>query len=115
MASSKFCILLVSTAVILVIQEVEGISLPRLEKAQQGNKVKDFLNNVITELGYRVGAIELPPERGGPEVPSTINTNSNSIDRQELIDLTVDTNTASIEDVTNQPNRRLPSIYLWKH
>ena len=115
MTSSKFCILLVSTAFILVMQEVEGISLSRLEKAQEGNNVKDFLNNIITEFGYRVGAIELPPERGGPAVPSTINANSNSIDRQELIDLTVNTSTTSIEDVTNQPNRRLPSIYLWKH
>ena len=70
------------------------------------DNVKAILNNVIPEFGYRVDAIELPQERGGSEVYSTFYTNTNHMNMQELISLTVDTNTSSLDAVTSQPKKK---------
>lgn len=147
MGLSKIYSVLLFFVVILFLQEqIDGKSISHTEEEKTlGSKVKNFLERATIEIGYRVGALELPEERRGLNTSLSISTTSNPVDvlenqeergrlRSPLPSINIvngvraqdereglrtnlpsNNNVDRVETVRNQGRRRLPCIYFWKH
>ena len=82
----KFHFILNLAAIILCLKGLaEGKSFPHNEEIIPAeNKVKHFLHRAIIEFGYRVGALELPEERGGLRVTGPSNNIAKREESEEI-------------------------------